>query len=67
MNAAALAPGLVVAIVVGAALLALVGCGIAMARLPFERRARFARFLGKAFVFLIGLGAIAGMLAQFIK
>lgn len=67
MNAAGWPFGLIVAIVLAALLLTLVGCGIAMTRLPFERRARFARFLGKAFVVLIALGAIAGMLAQFIK
>jgi len=67
MNAAAWPAGLVAAVIAGVLLAALIGCGIAMTRLPFERRARFARFLGHAFLVLIALATIAGLVAQFIR
>lgn len=67
MNAAAWSPGTVVAVIAAVIVVALVAFGIAMTRMPFERRARFARFLGHAFLVLIGVATIAGMVAQFVK
>jgi hypothetical protein len=50
-----LAAGILVAAIVGFAL---------VARLPLERRVRFARFLGHAFLAILVLALVVGMAAQ---
>lgn len=67
MSAAGLPPAVLVAILVGVVLLVVVGCLIAMTRTSVERRQRFGRILGHAFVALIAILTIAGMVAQFIR
>jgi hypothetical protein len=67
MNAAGLPPAALVAILAGVVLLAVIGCLIAMTRTSVERRQRIGRILGQAFVVLIAIMIVAGMVAQFIR
>lgn len=67
MNGPVISPVLLVALAAGVTVIALAACFIVMQRLSLDRRARFARFLGKAFVVLIAGSVMLGMIVQFIR
>lgn len=58
---------IMVAIAVLGVLIAAAAIVYIFTRMDFERRVRIARFLGKAFIFLIAGSLLAGMVVQFIR
>jgi hypothetical protein len=56
--------GVLVLLAVGVVVIVLAGCLVAMQRLSLERRARFARVLGHAFLVVVAAAMILGMVAQ---
>jgi len=64
MNAAGLPTGIVIALLAGTVFITIVVCLIVVTRLPLERRAAFGRFLGRAFLVLLVLTMVVGMVAQ---
>lgn len=56
--------GLVIGGVLALTLLAIVACVVVMTRASAERRASFARFLGKAFIVLIAATMLFGAIQQ---
>jgi hypothetical protein len=64
MSTAAEPSGLVIGLIAaGIFVAAIVGFAV-VARLPLERRVRFARFLGHAFLAILVLALVLGMAAQ---
>ena len=53
--------------IVAAAAVAILACVYFLTRTTIERRVRFARFLGKALIFLLGGTLVLGLIAQFIR
>jgi hypothetical protein len=56
--------GLVIGLLAAGILVAAIVSFALVARLPLERRVRFARFLGHAFLAILVLALVVGMAAQ---
>jgi hypothetical protein len=65
MNAGEWPIGTLIAGLAGAVAIATALCVYVMIRMPLERRARFARFLGKAFLVLAAGAMLLAMIRQF--
>lgn len=67
MNVSMVSTGMVIAGAAIAVLVAALIAFVAVARLPLERRVRFARFLGNAFLIVIVAATVLGMVAQYFR
>lgn len=65
MKASDIPVGLVIAAILAALGVALVVCLILMTRLSIERRVRFAKFLGHAFLVLIAASMLFAAIQQY--
>lgn len=67
MNVSMISSGTLIAGAAVAVLVVALIAFVAVARLPLERRVRFARFLGHAFLVVVVVATVLGMVAQYFR